>query len=1096
MSKSNGNRSTEWAMSTVSRLFIFVFFAILPVRIFASDEVCIGDFKYSIDEINLCATVTGLANDQIVLVNPIFPDKVVVNEMEYPVVQVGNGLRYKFSDPMRGSLLKGSVKLPNGCKIINKYALEGDDNYLPPIKAITFSDCLEEIGSYAFNCALDVSKIDLPVTFNRFGGVPFYHCLIDTIICRNPDPPKESNGYNYGLASDYFGSTPNEGVLLVPKKSIELYKKAPYWEQFKNIQGLDGIPVKSIYLNHNELSLLIGESASLLAKISPEDADDSDITWTSSNIDIATVAADGTVTAVSAGTAIITATCDAVSATCRVTVNPVLATTVTINVPDMEVFVGDMFTMTATVKPDNTTDKTVAWASLTPEIAEICAQTGVLIALAPGTANITATCGDVTGSATITIKPVTAMTVTVTVPGEEVFVGDKVMLSATVIPDNATDKSIVWSCSTPEIATIDAQTGELTALAPGEAKVTAICGEVTGTATITVKPVTAISVTLSAEDLTLLVGQTGKLTASVTPANTTDATIVWTSANEAIATVVPDGTVTAVSVGTTTITAICGAVSATCEVTVNPVTAATVTINVPDIEVFVGEKVTLSATVIPDNTTDNTVVWGCSTPEIATIDVQTGELTAIAPGEARVTATCGEVTGTATIIVKPILATSVTLNAKDLTLLVGQTGKLTATVTPANTTDATIVWSSANDAIATVAADGTVTAVSLGTTTITATCGVVSASCKVTVNPVTATTITINVPDMEVFAGDRVTLTATIIPDNTTDKTVVWACSTPEIATINAQTGELTALAPGEARITVTCGEVTGTATITVKPVAATSVTLSAENLTLLVGQTGKLTATVAPANTTDATIVWTSANEAVAMVAADGTVTAISAGMATITATCGAVSTTCTVTVNPRPETPREYVRKGNGTSCTFVVMMNLSDAQLASGGYHFAYGYTDVSGEDHIIATSGHRYCHTSSQIYNDRQNDFWAYAYWTGEGGEIIVSLRRHLDGRTDEMSDTKPLAVFLRMAVDTSNSDNWIKPTSRGAQINLSCAESARLTVHAINGTLIYTRDYESGMMVTEEISSDLLVPNTYIITVQSGETIISKKIIIR
>lgn len=448
--------------------------------------------------------------------------------------------------------------------------------------------------------------------------------------------------------------------------------------------------------------------------------------------------------------------------------------------------------------------------------------------------------------------------------------------------------------------------------------------------------------------------------------------------------------------------------------------------------------------------------------------------------------------------VNPISSTDVTLtlNVKSLTLNIGQTEKLTATVLPENTSDKTVTWASDNEAIATVAADGTVTGVSVGVANITAKCGDVSATCKVTVNPVPAATVTINVPDTKIYVGDKLTLSAMVAPDNTTDKTLIWTCSTPEIATINAQTGELTAIAPGEARIKATCGEATGMATVTIIPVPATSVTISTDDITLLVGQTGKLTATVFPENTTDKNIVWESDNDAIATVTSDGTLTAVSIGVTNITATCGDVTSTCKVTVLPRIEAPIDFVRKGNGTSCTFIVMMNLSDAQLAQEGYKFVYGYTDIQGSEYIMTTTNLRYCHTTPEVYNNNGNDFWVYAFLTKDDGTIVCSTRRHLDGRIDIEANARMLSHYLNRLANIYNPENWITATSHGAQITLPCAENAFVTVHAINGTFMFKRNYENGIEIIDEITSSHLVPSIYIVTVSCGDTTTSKKITIR
>lgn len=516
--------------------------------------------------------------------------------------------------------------------------------------------------------------------------------------------------------------------------------------------------------------------------------------------------------------------------------------------------------------------------------------------------------------------------------------------------------------------------------------------------------------------------------------------------------------------------------------------------------VFTYENVTIGALAFPDNNGLEYIVSQSETPpnaELFTFPKSAYDKPLYVP-EKSISLYKNAVEWRSFKYVNPISGTDVTLtlNVKSLTLNIGQTEKLTATVLPENTSDKTVTWASDNEAIATVAADGTVTGVSVGVANITAKCGDVSATCKVTVNPVPAATVTINVPDTKIYVGDKLTLSAMVAPDNTTDKTLIWTCSTPEIATINAQTGELTAIAPGEARIKATCGEATGMATVTIIPVPATSVTISTDDITLLVGQTGKLTATVFPENTTDKNIVWESDNDAIATVTSDGTVTAVSIGVTNITATCGDVTSTCKVSVIPRIEAPIDFVRKGNGTSCTFIVMMNLSDAQLAQKGYKFVYGYTDIQGSEHIMTTTNLRYCHTTPEVYNNNGNDFWVYAFLTNDDGTIVCSTRRHLDGRIDIEANARMLSHYLNRLANIYNPENWITATSHGAQITLPCAENAFVTVHTINGTFMFKRNYENGIEIIDEITSSHLVPSIYIVTVSCGDTATSKKITIR
>ena len=359
---------------------------------------------------------------------------------------------------------------------------------------------------------------------------------------------------------------------------------------------------------------------------------------------------------------------------------------------------------------------------------------------------------------------------------------------------------------------------------------------------------------------------------------------------------------------------------------------------------------------------------------------------------------------------------------------------------------------------------------------------------------VPAESIYLNYEELILFVGESKTITAKVLPEDTTDKTITWISENETIATISTD-GTVTGVSVGIANITAACGNATATCKVTVNPVSASGITLNTQDMTLLVGQTGKLTATVTPDNTTDKTVIWESDNEAIAKVEAGGTVTAVSVGIANITATCGEVSATCKVTVNARPETPKQYVRKGNGKSCTFVVMMNLTDKELTQQGCRFAYGYTDTQGDEHILATSNHRYCHTSEQIYNDASNNFWVVAYWDKDNS-IVTSVRRHLDGTTDDDFDQSILTNYLTRPIDSSDPDNWIRPTSRGAQISISNAEPTTVAIYNLNGVMIHCANYERGTEVSEEIILERYISNTYIITVQSGDIKSTKKIIIR
>ena len=188
------------------------------------------------------------------------------------------------------------------------------------------------------------------------------------------------------------------------------------------------------------------------------------------------------------------------------------------------------------------------------------------------------------------------------------------------------------------------------------------------------------------------------------------------------------------------------------------------------------------------------------------------------------------------------------------------------------------------------------------------------------------TGVSLDKTNLNLNVGVEATLTPTITPDNATDKSVEWKSDDTGVATVN-ENGKVTAVAEGTATITVTTtdGDFKDTCTVTVTEpptVSVTSVTLDKTSLTLDVGGSDTLTATVKPDDASNKAVTWSTSNEKVATVQ-DGVVTAVGAGKATITATTvdgSGVSATCEVTVNgpvlpPQPSDPAPSQPTGDGS-------------------------------------------------------------------------------------------------------------------------------------------------------------------------------------
>ena len=320
------------------------------------------------------------------------------------------------------------------------------------------------------------------------------------------------------------------------------------------------IGVTSVTLDKTDLTLDVNGTAKLNITVKPDDATTKTVTWKSDNEGVAIVDNNGNVTAKAAGTATITATVDGKSASCKVTVNGQTTTvpvqSVELNQTTLELKAGNTATLTATVKPESATDKTVTWTSDKPEIAAV--EGGTVTAKAEGTAIITAKAGEQTATCTVTVTKadVAVESVTLDKNSLELKAGNNATLTATVKPESATDKTVTWTSDKPEIAAVEG--GTVTAKVEGTATitVTTVDGGKTATCKVTVTPKTVPVSSIQVQGAaSIYVGDTAKLTATITPDGASNKAVTWDSQNKDIATVDQQGNVKALKAGTATITA-------------------------------------------------------------------------------------------------------------------------------------------------------------------------------------------------------------------------------------------------------------------------------------------------------------------------------------------------------------------------------------------------------------------------------------------------------------------------------------------------------------------------------------------------------------
>lgn len=408
------------------------------------------------------------------------------------------------------------------------------------------------------------------------------------------------------------------------------------------------------------------------------------------------------------------------------------------------------------------------------------------------------------------------------------------------------------------------------------------------------------SIAVTPDNVVMTVGDKDTLSVGYVPENAENKSVVWSSSDEAIVTV-EEGVLTAVAAGDAVITADCDGVTDECTVTVNEkdIEVESVELNKTEAELVVGETLRLEATVLPEEASGLTVTWSSSAPEIASVDDE-GNVSGVAEGKATITVEVGGVKATCNVTVSPVSVPveSIVLDPQTMELVVGETGTIHVMISPADADVQTVNWTSSNDGVATVDAEGVVTAIAEGDAVITAEAGGKEAQCTVTVLPVPVESVTIDVNVFELVVGQTRTLTATVLPENAGDKTVTWSSSDDAIATVSAE-GVVTAIAEGNATITAAAGGKEAKCTVYVLPVQVESVTISEESIELEIGETFTLTATVLPENAADKTVTWSSSNDAIATVSADGVVTGVAVGNATIVAAAGQRTAVCSVKVS-----------------------------------------------------------------------------------------------------------------------------------------------------------------------------------------------------
>jgi uncharacterized protein YjdB len=688
----------------------------------------------------------------------------------------------------------------------------------------------------------------------------------------------------------------------------------------------------------NVVSAITGDQIqfSLVPSTSAAAASISDVVWSTSNQEVASISSTGLLSAETAGQVVVTAQVGGELASASIQVKGTPVSSITLSPTNSTLNPGETTKIDAKVQDDNRRTlpgRKVTWSSSNTAVARVGSD-GTVTAVAKGTAIITGEVDTLAATATVNVLATPVATISISLASSTIAVGQTTTATVTLLDASGaplTGKTIAYQSSNSALATVNSN-GVVTGVANGSVTISAISDGKIASAPLTIASLTASTIAISPTAPTAAVGQSAQLTAVVRDASgniLSNRPVTWSSSDVSIATISPTGLVTTIAVGSTTITAIADQARTTATFTVTSVPVATVVASPSPLSLPAGGTATLTATALSSTgttLTNRTVTWSSLNPTVATVS-NTGVVTAIAAGSTGIKATIEGVSATASVSVAqppPAPVASVTIALDLTTVVVDGHAQATATLRDANgnvLTGRTVTWASANPSLATVSSSGYVTAVAAGTATITATAEGVTGAATLTITaaaPAPVATVQLTLSPTSITVGQTSTANVVLLDatgHTLSGRTVTWTSSNTAVALINAS-GVVTGVAAGTSTITATSEGKTGSATITVTstttvaPVASVTVTLTSSSLT--VGQTTQATATMRDASgnvLSGRSVTWMSSNPTIATVSGSGVVSGAGAGSTSIVATSegkqGSATVSVTAPTSPTPTTP-----------------------------------------------------------------------------------------------------------------------------------------------------------------------------------------------
>ena len=724
--------------------------------------------------------------------------------------------------------------------------------------------------------------------------------------------------------------------------------------------------LKGITLDKAEVEIGIEEQLQLTVNFDPAEAANKNVTWTSSNEEVATVDENGRVTAHSLGTTDITVTTEngEYSAICKVSVVIVPVDNILLDKNNSELWIGRTLSLSAIVLPENAANKNVTWASSNENVVTVD-ESGVVTAVGKGNATVTATSEDGQKSAACNVT-----------------VKDDILESGSCGDD------VIWtvSGSGDDLKLTISGTGPMYDYSWSEWEDSdgGIYVESAAPWKEYIDRITSIVI----EDGVTRIGNyalafSGKKNSIEIPASVTEigtyalmdciGPINYWGTNDKWKSLSEGSTLNALSIG----------------------------FNMNELVLGNGQVQYLGITCNHGECDKRDIIWSSSDDEIVSVD-SWGRATAKQLGEAVITASLYGVE--CELPVKVVLSASeIALDQKELSLNKGETGNLAATIKPEDAAFKDIIWESSDPDVVAVDSDGKLTALHGGTAVVSASSSHwdLKDSCIVTViAPVSG--ITLEEEAVVDLNAERL-LNASVSPEDATNKNVIWTSSDEEVAQIDNE-GRVQGVGIGTAEITAATEDGAYTAVCLVRVITpVTAVELNQENMTLEIGQSAAVAATVLPEDAVDKSIVWESSDSEVASVDENGMITAQRSGKATITATSlNGTTAKCEVTV-PMPLNKITYVMNGGkNNQANPADYRDGSVVQLKNptrGGYIFGGWYLDA------------KFTKKATGIAAGQTGDKTFYARWTGKTYKIVFNGNTANKGKMSKITYTMGKSTAL-------------------------------------------------------------------------------------